>query len=71
MARARSRDLTYGMPGVLLIDARLNWHPVHGTEIGFTLHNLTDRRVLETTSEGVSPAIPIRRTFLVQWRQRF
>jgi outer membrane receptor protein involved in Fe transport len=71
MARARSRDHTNGLPGVLLIDARLNWHPVRGTEISFSLHNLTDRRVFETVSEGVTPAIPIRRTFLVQWSQRF
>ncbi len=71
MARARSRDLTYGLPGVMLLDARLNWHPVRGTEIGFTLHNLANRQVFETFSEGVGPAIPIRRTFLVQWVQRF
>ena len=71
MARARSRDNATGLPGVLLIDARLNWHPVRGTEISFSLHNLTDRRVFETVSEGVTPAIPIRRTFLVQWSQRF
>ncbi len=71
MARARSRDLTYGLPGVLLIDARLNWHPFRASEIGFTFHNLTDRRVFETVSEGATPAIPTRRTFLVQWAQRF
>ena len=71
MARARSRDYTYGLPGVLLIDARLNWHPVRGTEIGFSLHNLTGRHVFETVAEGVTPAIPTRRTFLVQWAQRF
>jgi iron complex outermembrane receptor protein len=71
MARARSRDLTYGLPGVLLIDARLNWHPVRAMEIGFTLHNLTNRQVFETASEGATPAIPTRRTFLVQWGQRF
>ena len=71
MARARSRDYTYGLPGVLLIDTRLNWHPVRGTDISFSLQNLTDRHVYETVAEGVTPAIPIRRTFLVQWRQRF
>jgi len=70
-ARARSRDLTYGMPGVLLIDARLNWHPVHGSQVSFALHNLTGRHVFETVSEGVTPGIPTRRTFLVQWMQRF
>jgi iron complex outermembrane receptor protein len=71
MGRARSRDLAHGMPGVLLADVRLNWHPTRGTEFGFTLHNLTDRRVFETVSEGSTPAIPIRRIFLVQWTQRF
>jgi iron complex outermembrane recepter protein len=71
MARVRSRDCTYGLPGVLLIDARLNWRPVHGTEISFSLHNLADRHVFETVSEGATPAIPTRRTFLVQWVQRF
>jgi iron complex outermembrane recepter protein len=71
MARARSRDYTYGLPGVLLIDARLNWHPVRATEISFSLHNLTNRQVFETVSEGATPAIPTRRTFLVQWAQRF
>jgi iron complex outermembrane receptor protein len=71
MARARSRDHAYGLPGVLLIDARLNWHPARATEIGFTLHNLTDRHVFETASEGITPAIPTRRIFLVQWAQRF
>jgi outer membrane receptor protein involved in Fe transport len=71
MARARSRDLAHSMPGVLLTDARLSWHPVHGTEFAFTLDNLTDRRVFETVSEGSTPAIPIRRLFLLQWTQRF
>jgi outer membrane receptor protein involved in Fe transport len=71
MARARSRDLTYALPGVLLIDARLNWHPVRGAEIGFSLRNLTGKHVFETVSEGATPAIPTRRTFLVQWVQRF
>ena len=58
MARARSRDLTYGLPGVMLVDARLNWHPVRGTEIGFTLHNLANRQVFETFSEGIGPGHP-------------
>lgn len=71
MARARSRDNTYDLPGVLLIDARLSWHPARATEISFGLHNLTDRHVFETVSEGATPAIPTRRTFSVQWSQRF
>jgi iron complex outermembrane receptor protein len=71
MARARSRDNTYSLPGVLLIDARLNWHPARSTEFSFGLQNLTNRRVFETVSEGATPAIPTRRGFLVQWTQRF
>jgi iron complex outermembrane receptor protein len=71
MARVRSRDLAHGMRGVLLVDARLNWHPTRATEISFTLHNLTDRRVFETVSEGTTPAIPIRRILLLQWTQRY
>ena len=71
MARARSRDTAYGLPGVLLIDARLNWHPTRSMEVAFNLQNLTNRHVFETVSEGTSPAIPTRRTVLVQWSQRF
>src|SRR5450432_915898 len=71
MARARSRDQAYGLPGALLIDTRVSWHPTRATEVSFGLHNLTDRRVFETPSEGATPAIPIRRLFLVQWSQRF
>ena len=71
MARARSRDHTYSLPGVLLVDARLNWHPVRATEIGFSVRNLTGRHVFETVPEGVGPAIPTRRTFLVGCTQRF
>jgi hypothetical protein len=71
MARARSRDRAHDLPGVLLADVRLSWHPVRSSEFAFTAHNLTDRRVFETVSEGTTPAIPIRRIFLVQWTQRF
>jgi outer membrane receptor protein involved in Fe transport len=71
MARARSRDRAHDLPGVLLADVRFSWHPVRSTEFAFTAHNLADRRVFETVSEGTTPAIPIRRIFLVQWTQRF
>jgi iron complex outermembrane receptor protein len=69
--RARSRDNTYALPGVLLVDTHLNWRPTRGTQIGFSLRNLTNRQVFETVAEGATPAIPTRRTFLVQWTQRF
>jgi iron complex outermembrane receptor protein len=71
MARARSRDLANGLPGVLLFDARLNWHPLRGTEFAFGVQNLTDRHVFEAISGGVTPAIPTRRTVVVQLLQRF
>jgi iron complex outermembrane receptor protein len=71
MARARSRDRAHELPGVLLADVRFSWHPVRSTEFAFTAHNLTDRGIFETVSEGTTPAIPIRRIFLVQWTQRF
>ena len=58
MARVRSRDCTYGLPGVLLIDARLNWRPVRATEISFSLRNLTGKHVFETVSEGATPGHP-------------
>jgi len=71
MARARSRDHAHDLPGVWLGDVRFGWHPVRSTELAFTVHNLTDRRVFETVSEGTTPAIPIRRILLMQWTQRF
>ena len=71
MTSVRSRDLTYGLPGVVLVDVRLDWRPIRATEVSVGLHNLTDRQVFETVAEGVTPAIPLRRTFLVQWVQRF
>jgi hypothetical protein len=56
---------------VVLFDARLGWHPVRTTEISFSVRNLAGRHVFETIAEGVTPAIPTRRIFLVQWTQRF
>ena len=71
MARVRDRDRAFGLPGVLLFDARLGWQVTRGAEISLTGHNLTNRRVLEAIAEGVAPAIPVRRTAIIQWTQRF
>lgn len=71
MARARSRDLAWGSPGTFLVDARLGWRPSRNMEWSFWLNNLTDRRVVEASSEAATPAIPLRRTFVLKWTQRF
>jgi iron complex outermembrane receptor protein len=70
MARARSMDHTYALPSTILLDARLSWHPWRSAELSFSVSDLTDRHVLETYSEGATPAIPVRRTFLLRWSQR-
>ena len=71
MARVRSRDHAWGLPGAFLVDARLGWRPSHNMEWSFSLNNLTDRHVIEGSSESATPAIPLRRTFIVKWSQRF
>ena len=71
MARYRSREATFQAPGVLLVDARLAYRPARSGELSLSVKNLTDRRVLETYSEFCFPAIPVRRTFVVKWTQRF
>ena len=71
MARARSRNLAFQLPGVLLADARLSWRPAHGTELSVSVQNVTDRTVVETSSEAPFVALPLRRTFVVKWTQMF
>ena len=71
MARARSREVNFGLPGAFLVDARLGWRPTRNMEWSFSLNNLTDRRIVEASSEAATPAIPVRRTFLLKWTQRF
>lgn len=56
MARVRSRDLVYGTPGVLLIDARLGWRPTRSGEFSLSVRNLMNRQVIEIYPEGVGPA---------------
>lgn len=70
MAKARSRDLAFGLPGVLLIDARLSWRPKSSGELSVSFENLTNRKILESYPEAFTPAIPLRRTFVLKWTQR-
>jgi hypothetical protein len=71
-ARARSReDELYHIPGVLLFDARLAWRPWHSGELSLAVKNLTGRQVMEGYPELSTLAIPIRRTFVLNWTQRF
>ena len=71
MGRARSRSLPFETPGVLLLDARLEWRPLRNTEISLSVQDLTGRTVLETYSESPFVAIPTQRTFVFRWVQRF
>jgi iron complex outermembrane recepter protein len=71
MARARSRDAPFNLPGVLLVDARLGWRPSRDTEFSFSVQNLTGRKVLEAYSESAFASIPLQRTFVFKFTQRF
>jgi iron complex outermembrane receptor protein len=71
-ARARSRDeVLYHIPGVFLLDARLAWRPWRTGEFSLAVKNLTGRQVMEGIPELQTVAIPIRRTFVLKWTQRF
>jgi iron complex outermembrane recepter protein len=70
MARFRSRDANYNLPGAFLVNSRLGWRPTRSGELSVSVQNLTDRRVLECYAEGSELAIPIRRTFVIRWTQR-
>jgi iron complex outermembrane recepter protein len=71
MARARSRNMPFNLPGALLADARLGWRPRRDVEFSVSVQNLTGRTLLETYSEGPFVAIPLRRTFVCKWTQKF
>jgi len=71
MARAHSRDLTWALPGALTVDARLAWRPFRTAEISLLLQDLTNRQIVECYSEGPTPAIPLRRTFMLKLTQTF
>jgi len=70
-AKGRSRDVRYALPGAFLLGARLGWRPTRSGELSFSVDNLTDRQVLEAYSMAPNIAIPIRRTFVLRWTQRF
>ena len=71
MARVRSRDTAFALPGAFLMDARLAWLATKSGEFSLAVQDLTGRHVLETYSEGPFVAIPTERTFVVRWSQRF
>ena len=71
MARVRSRESTFQTPGSVQVDAHVSYRPFRSSEFSLTVKNLTDRQVLENYSEFCFPAIPMRRTLLVKWTQRF
>jgi hypothetical protein len=56
---------------VLLFDARLAWRPWRTGEFSLAVKNLTGREVMEGYPELSTVAIPIRRTFVLKWTQRF
>ncbi len=69
--RARSRDLGLQLPGWVLIDAHLSYRPSRSGELDVSVQNLAGHQVLEGYSELVFPSIPVRRTFVIKWTQRF
>lgn len=71
MARARSHDTPLDLPGALLLDARLAWRPTRNGELSVAVHDLANRQVLECYPEVATPSIPLRRTYVVRWTQRF
>jgi iron complex outermembrane receptor protein len=70
-AKARSRDGYFDLPGAFLVGARLGWRPTRSGELSLSVDNLTDRKVLEALAQAPNIAIPIRRTYLLTWTQRF
>jgi len=71
-ARARTRyDVLYHLPGVLLLDARLAWRPWRSGEFSLAVKNLAGREVMEGYGDLSTVAIPIRRTYVLKWTQRF
>ncbi len=71
MGKAQSRDRAFGLPGGLLLDARLAWRPAGWGELSLAVQDLTDRNVVESYSEVNALSIPIRRTVVLKWTQRF
>ncbi len=71
MMRAHSHDTSLELPAAVVLDARLAWRPTRSGELSLTVKDLSNRQVLECYAEVATPAIPLRRTFVVRWTQRF
>ncbi len=71
MGRARTSNSGYDVPGSVIFDARLGYHPWRNSELSFDMQDVLDRHVLDTYTEAPFVAIPLRRTFVVRWRQSF
>ncbi|MDR3700974.1 MAG: TonB-dependent receptor plug domain-containing protein [Candidatus Sulfopaludibacter sp.] len=71
MVRAHSHDTSLTLPAAVLLDARLAWRPTRSGEISLAVKDLTNRQVLDCYAEVATPAIPMRRTFVIRWTQRF
>ena len=69
--RGRSRNIGFQVPGAVLADAHVSWRPTRSGEMSFTVQDLTNRQILEAYAEGPFAAIPLRRTFIAKWVQRF
>ncbi len=71
MVRGRSGDYDLNLKPALLLDARLAWRPTRSGELSVSVKNLANRHLLECYPELSTPAIPLRRTFVIHWTQRF
>ena len=71
MARAYSRDEIWNLPGAFLVDTRLSWRPTRSGELSAGVQNVADRRVVQSYAESPFLSIPLRRTYLIKWTQRF
>jgi len=70
--RPRSGDeQLFHLPATLFVDARLGWRPTRSGELSLTVRNLTGRNVLAGIPELTVAALPLRRTVILQWTQRF
>lgn len=71
MARGRTEDPAYGVPGDVMLDARIAYHPSRRSELSLSVQDLLNRQVIEGYPEGSFVVIPQRRTCVLRWRQDF
>jgi iron complex outermembrane receptor protein len=71
MLRGRSGERNTGLAAGVFFDARLGWRPNRFSELSAAAQNLGNRQVLDYYPEAAYAAIPLRRTFIVKWTQRF